>query len=75
MNRYSGPTNLVVLVTDVELFHELSVESTWSDTGGRYERFANYDSTRTLMRLAQATRAIYLDLPIFGPAHDAASGA
>ena len=42
------PTNPVVLLTGVELFHEISIGSTWSDRGGRYERFADFDFTRSV---------------------------
>ena len=59
------PTNPVVLLTGVELFHEFDIESTWKDRGGRYETFANYHSSHSLLRLAEATQAIYLDLPLF----------
>ena len=65
LNRYSTPANLVVLLTGVELFHDIGLESTWRDNGGRYERFADYDWTRSLHNLAQATQAIHLDLPLF----------
>ena len=70
LNQYSSPTNLVILLTGVELFHEFDIESTWSDLGGRYERFANYDSARSLVGLAQATQAIHLGLPSFGQEHN-----
>ena len=66
LDRYSRPTNLVILLTGVELFHEFSVETTWSELGGRYEKFANYVSTRSLTGLAQATQALHLELPGFG---------
>ena len=59
------PTNPVVLLTGVELFPELGIESTWRDRGGPYEQFAHYDTTRNLHRLAEATQVIYLDLPLF----------
>ena len=59
------PTNPVVLLTGVELFHAFDIESTWRETGGRYERFADYRWTHSLHRLAEATQAIYLDLHLF----------
>ena len=59
------PTNPVVLLTGVELFHELSIESTWRDLGGPYERFADFDITRSLHRFAEATQMLYLNLPSF----------
>ena len=59
------PTNPVVLLTGVELFHEFSIESTWGDRGGPYERFANFGITRSLHRFAEATQMLYLDLPSF----------
>ena len=69
LDQYSRPTNVVILLTGVELFHEFSVETTWSDLGGRYERFARYDSTRSLTGLAQATQALHLGLPSFVQGH------
>lgn len=72
LNAHWLPTNPVVLLTGVELFHEISLESTWKERGGPYERFADYDTTRSLHRLAEATQAIYLDLPLFGEAQRAA---
>lgn len=59
------PTNPVVLLTGVELFHEISIDSTWRDRGPPYERFADYDTTRSLHRLAEATQVTHLDLPPF----------
>ena len=65
LNAHWQPTNPVVLLTGVELFHEFSIESTWRERGGPYERFADYDTTRSLHRLAEATQVIHLDLPLF----------
>ena len=67
------PRNPVVLLTGVELFHEITIETTWKDRGGRYEKFADYDWTRSLHRLAEATQVIYLDLPFFGDDQRAAA--
>ena len=72
LNAHWLPTNPVVLLTGVELFHEISIESTWRDKGDPYERFADFDTTRSLHGLAEATQAIYLDLPLFGEAQRAA---
>ena len=65
LNAYWLPTNPVVLLTGVELFPEINIESTWRDRAGRYERFADYDWSHSLLRLAEATQVIYLDLPLF----------
>ena len=65
LNAHWLPTNPVVLLTGVELFPEINIESTWRDRGGRYERFADYDWSHSLLRLAEATQVIYLDLPLF----------
>ena len=65
LNTHWQPTNPVVLLTGVELFHEVGIESTWRDRGGPYARFADYETTRSLHRLAEATQVIYLDLPLF----------
>ena len=59
------PTNLVVLLTGVELFGNFSIKATWEGQGGHYEKFADYRWTRSLHRLAEATQAIHLDLPLF----------
>lgn len=66
LNKYSRPTNLVILLTGIELFHEFDVESTWRDLGGRYKELANYDSAHSLTGLAQATQTLHLGLPSFG---------
>ena len=66
LNAHWLPTNPVVLLTGVELFHEINIESSWKDRGGRYERFADYDWSHSLHRLAEATQVIYLGLPSFG---------
>ena len=58
-------TNPVVLLTGVELFHEIDIPSTWRTKGDRHKRFADYQWTHSLYRLAEATQAIYLDLPRF----------
>ena len=65
LNAHWLPTNPVVLLTGVELFYEISIESTWRDSGGPYEGFADYNKTRSLHRLAEVTQVIYLGLPLF----------
>lgn len=57
------PTNPVLLLTGVELFHEFSVGSTWKKKGGRHADFSEYNHTRNLSAFAESTQAIYLDLP------------
>ena len=59
------PTNLVVLLTGVELFGKISIEAAWESYGGKYKEFADYTWTHNLHRLAEATQAIHLDLPPF----------
>ena len=65
LNERWEPTNPVVLLTGVELFHEFHLSTTWRDLGGRYEPFANYNHTKDLKMLAEATQTIYLGLPPF----------
>jgi|GEM_PF-4150325 len=65
LNAHWQPTNPVVLLTGVEPFHEIGIESTWRNRGGPYERFADYDTTRSLHRFAEATQVIHLELPLF----------
>ena len=65
LNAHWMPTNPVILLTGVELFHEINIRLAWRNRGGRYERFADSDWTRSLHKLAEATQAIHLDLPFF----------
>ena len=66
------PTNPVILLTGVELFYKLNLSSTWKDKGGRHAKFASYEYRHRLRRLAEATQAIYLDLPSFSEDQEAA---
>lgn len=59
------PKHLVILLTGTELFPEF-LESTWKDMGEPYSKYANYQSTRNLESLADATQAIYLGLEPYG---------
>ena len=65
LNAHGLPRNPVVLLTGVELFHEIDIVSTWRGRSGKYERFADHNWTRSLHRLAEATQVLYLDLPFF----------
>lgn len=59
------PSHPVLLFTGNELFFDFSISSTWKDIGGRHAMFADHNHTRTLAAFAEATQAIYLDLPSF----------
>ena len=65
VNVYGQPTNPVVLLTAHELTMDYLLSATWKDLGGAHARFADYQHTRTLLNLADATQQIYLGLPSF----------
>ena len=60
LDKNRNPTNQVVLLTGVELFHQLDLSSTWKNRGGRHAQFAKYDYTHDLQKLAEATQTLYL---------------
>ena len=66
------PTNPVILLTGVELFHQYNLSSTWKEKRGRHAKYKDYKYTRSLMSLAEVTQAIYLDLPTFSEEIEAA---
>ncbi|MDJ0824260.1 MAG: hypothetical protein QNJ16_02035 [Rhodobacter sp.] len=59
------PTNPVILLTGTELFNDIPLDVTWKSKGEPFCKFADYHHTQNLRRLAEATQAIYLDLPSF----------
>ena len=59
------PLNPVILLTAHELFFEFRITKTWKTLGKRYENFADYEHTRNLSKLAEATQRIYLGLPSY----------
>ena len=65
LNERWTPTNPVILLTGVEIFHQSSIESTWEKKGGPHGEFAKSRELGRLRNLAEATQAIYLDLPPF----------
>jgi len=65
VNVHGEPTNPVLLLTAHELTMDHLLSATWKDLGGAHARFANYNHTRTLLDLADATHQIYLGLPSF----------
>jgi hypothetical protein len=64
-NERGLPTNPVVLLTGHELFMDHMVSSTWKALSAPHVNFADYEHTRNLHNLAQATQAIHLGLPSF----------
>lgn len=62
---YSRPRNPVVLLTGHELFVDHLVGAKWKELGEPHARFAEYEHTRNLFNLAQATQAIHLGLSSF----------
>ena len=61
----SRPRNPVVLLTGHELFVDYLVGAKWNELGAPWSNFTDYDHTRNLFNLAQATQAIHLGLPSF----------
>jgi hypothetical protein len=65
VNVYGEPANPVLLLTSHELTMHHHISSTWKELGGRHAKFADYEHSRTLYNLADATQQIYLDMPSF----------
>jgi hypothetical protein len=70
VNMYGEPTNPVLLLTSRELTMDHHLSWTWKALGGRHEKFADYEHTRTLFNLADATQQIYLGVPSFHQVRD-----
>lgn len=65
VNVYGEPTNPVLLLTSHELTMDHDVSSTWGALGGQHAKFTDYEHSRTLFNLADATQQIYLGMPSF----------
>jgi hypothetical protein len=65
VNVYGEPTNPVLLLTSNELTLDYDLSSTWKALGGLHAKFADYEHSRTLSNLADATQQIYLGMPSF----------
>jgi hypothetical protein len=65
VNAHGEPTNPIILLTSHELTMDHFLSETWKAVGGAHARFADFEHTRTLLDLADATQQIYLDLPAF----------
>jgi hypothetical protein len=70
VNVYGEPTNPVLLLTSNELTMDHHLSSTWKALGGQHAKFADYEHSRTLFNLADATQQIYLGMPSFHQARD-----
>jgi hypothetical protein len=70
VNVYGEPTNPVLLLTSHELTMGHHLSSTWKALGGRHAKFADYEHSRTLFNLADATQQIYLGMSSFHQARD-----
>ena len=57
--------NSAILLTSRELFFDHLLTATWKDSGKPWSSFSDYDHTRNLHALADATQQIYLGLPSF----------
>lgn len=58
-------TNPVILFTGHELFVDYTLGGKWKDLGKPHKDYADFDHTKDLYSLAQATQAIHLKLPTF----------
>ena len=56
-------TNPVVLFTGHELFYDFLLSATWKNLGSPHKDYTDYEHTKDLDSLSQATQAIYLSLP------------
>jgi hypothetical protein len=65
VNVRGEPTNPMLLFTSHDLTMDHSLSVTWKDLGGTHARFADYEHTRTLLNIADATQQIHLGLPSF----------
>ena len=65
VNVHGEPTNPVLLLTSHELTMDPPLSSAWKNLGGMHARFADFEHTRTLLDVADATQQIYLGLPSF----------
>ncbi len=65
LNTRGKVINPVILFTGHELFVDYLLSATWKDLGKPYEDYTDYEHTKDLYSLAQATQAIYLGLPSF----------
>ncbi|MES2822492.1 MAG: hypothetical protein V4732_02745 [Pseudomonadota bacterium] len=61
--KYS-PKHWVILLTGTELFHE-NFKHAWEEMPEPFSKYADYQNTRNLEALSNATLAIYLDLPAY----------
>jgi len=52
----------IILMTGTELFADFSIQDTWKDLGGAYEKHSDYNSTNCLENFANATQEIYLGI-------------
>jgi hypothetical protein len=65
VNVYGEPTNPVLLLTSKELTMDHDLSSTWKALGGQHAKFIDYEHSRTLFNLADATQQIYLGMRSF----------
>jgi hypothetical protein len=70
VNVYGEPTNPVVLLTSHELTMDYHLSSTWKELGGQHSKFADFEHSRTLFNLADATQQIYLGMSPFHKARE-----
>ncbi len=65
VNIHGEPTNPVLLLTAHELTMDYLLTERWKKLGGPHAQFADFNHTRTLLDVADATQRIYLGLSSF----------
>lgn len=61
-NNFRRP---ILIMTAIELFASFSIQNSWQDHGGEYTDFANFNTTNSMMELADAMQQIHLGLPSY----------
>jgi hypothetical protein len=65
VNVHGEPTNPIILLTAHELTMDHILSATWKSLGGIHAEFSDFEHTRNLLNMADATQQIYLGLPSF----------
>src|SRR5262249_33524709 len=69
-NVYGEATNRVLLLTSLAVTIDHYLSWTWKALGGPHGKFSDYEHSRTLLILAEATQQIYLGMPSFPQVRD-----
>ena len=61
-----GPRNRLLLLTGHELLRQSTyLNDTWEEIGGKHAEFSDYQHTKSIQNIAEASIAIHLDMPSF----------